>query len=49
MTVLVDEVPRNVSATYGGGPNMLYIVDPGGKIAYKSLWTNASAVNAYLE
>lgn len=27
----------------------LDIVDPEGKIAYKSRWTNASAVNAYLE
>ena len=49
MTVLVDEVPRNVSATYGGGPNMLYVVGPDGKIVYKSLWMNASAVNAYFE
>ena len=28
---------------------MLYIVDPEGKIAYKLLWTDASAVDAYLE
>lgn len=49
MTVLVDEVPRNVSATYGGGPNMLYVVAPGGTIAYTSLWANPSAVDAYLE
>ncbi|WP_458207662.1 hypothetical protein [Haladaptatus sp. NG-SE-30] len=49
MAVLVDEIPRNVSAKYGGAPNMLYIVDPAGTIAYKSLWTNPIEVNAFLE
>ena len=49
MTILVDDLPRNVSAEYGGGPNMLYIVDPKGEITYKSLWANAPAVEGFLE
>lgn len=49
MTVLVDDVPRNVSATYGGAPNMVYVVDPDGQIAYTSLWTDAGALDAFLE
>jgi cytochrome oxidase Cu insertion factor (SCO1/SenC/PrrC family) len=39
--VLVDEVPREVSAEYGGAPNMVYLVDPEGRIAYRALWTDA--------
>lgn len=49
MTVLVDEVPRDVSATYGGGPNMLYAIDPDGEIAYTSLWTDHSDVDSFLQ
>lgn len=49
MTILLDDVPRNVSATYGGAPNMLYIVSPDGEIAFKSLWTNPPALESYLE
>ena len=46
--VLVDEVPRKVSATYGGAPNMVYLVDPEGRIAYRALWTDARELERVL-
>jgi hypothetical protein len=48
MDVLVDDVPRNASATYGGAPNMVYVVDPSGRVAYRALWTDATAVDRFL-
>ncbi|KAB1187765.1 MULTISPECIES: peroxiredoxin [Haloferax] len=49
MTVLVDDVPRNVSTKYGGAPNMVYVVAPDGTIAYRALWTDAMEVGGFLE
>jgi cytochrome oxidase Cu insertion factor (SCO1/SenC/PrrC family) len=46
--VLVDEVPRKVSAEYGGAPNMVYLVDPEGRIAYRALWTDAEELERVL-
>jgi cytochrome oxidase Cu insertion factor (SCO1/SenC/PrrC family) len=46
--VLVDEVPREGSAEYGGAPNMVYLVDPEGRIAYRALWTNAREIERVL-
>lgn len=46
--VLVDEVPRKVSAMYGGAPNMVYLIDPTGRIAYRALWTNAREIEQVL-
>lgn len=46
--VLVDEVPREVSAEYGGAPNMVYLVDPEGRIAYRALWTDAEELERVL-
>lgn len=46
--VLIDEVPRKVAARYGGAPNMVYLVGPAGRIAYRALWTNARELERVL-
>jgi hypothetical protein len=48
MPILVDEVPRKVSKLYGGLPNMIYIIDPEGKVAYYNRWTDVKEIVAFL-
>ncbi|OEG00367.1 hypothetical protein BHF71_00210 [Vulcanibacillus modesticaldus] len=46
--LLIDEVPRKVSKLYGGAPNMIYIIDPQGKVIYHNRWTDAKEVDEFL-
>lgn len=47
--VLVDRMDERVHETYGGLPNMLYLIDKGGKIAFKATWAQADQVEQVLE
>ena len=47
MPILVDEVPRKVSKLYGGLPNMIYIINPAGKVAYYNRWTDHKEIDLF--
>ena len=47
--MLVDDVEGTVHRLYGLMPNMIYIVDKAGKIAYKAMWTDHAEIEAVLE
>lgn len=49
MPMLIDEVPRKASKLYGGLPNMIYIIDPEGNIAYYNRWTDAREIEEFLQ
>jgi hypothetical protein len=48
MPVLVDRVPRDVTAAYGGAPNMVYVVGPDGDVVYRDRWTDTPDVERFL-
>lgn len=47
--MLVDDLEGTVHRLYGSMPNMIYIVDKNGKIAYKSMWTDHQEIASVLE
>lgn len=48
-TILVDTLDGNVHRQYGGLPNMSWILDHAGLVAYKAAWTAANDIRANLE
>lgn len=46
--LLVDDLQGTVHRTYGTMPNMIYIVDKSGKIAYKAMWTDHEEIASVL-
>ena len=46
--LLVDDLKGTVHIAYGSMPNMIYIVDKNGKIAYKAMWTDHDEVASVL-
>jgi hypothetical protein len=46
--ILVDDLTGTVHRRYGVMPNMTWVIDRGGRIAYKANWTNAANVEAFL-
>lgn len=48
-TLLVDDLEGAVHRLYGSMPNMIYIVDKKGRIAYKSMWTEHEEIEGVLE
>lgn len=46
--MLVDDLEGTVHRCYGSMPNMIYIIDKTGKIAYKAMWTDHEEVAAAL-
>lgn len=48
-TLLVDDLEGTVHRAYGTLPNMVYIVDKDGKIAYKAMWTDHQEIEQVLE
>lgn len=46
--VLVDGMDEAVHRQYGGLPNMVYVIDKAGTIAYKATWTVAEELDAVL-
>lgn len=48
-TVLVDDLEGTVHRTYGSLPNMIFLIEKSGKIAYKAMWTDHAEVADVLE
>jgi hypothetical protein len=46
--LLVDDLQGTVHRIYGTMPNMIYIVDKSGKIAYKAMWTDHEEIASVL-
>jgi AhpC/TSA family len=47
--MLVDDLEGTVHRLYGLMPNMIYIIDKNGKIAYKAMWTDHREIGSVLE
>ncbi len=47
-TVVVDDMDDAVWKQYGSLPNMIYVVDREGKIAYHATWTMADKIDRVL-
>lgn len=46
--LLVDDLDGTVHRQYGTLPNMIYIVDRNGTVAYKAMWTDHQEITAVL-
>lgn len=46
--ILVDDLAGSVHRRYGSMPNMTWVIDRGGRVAYKANWTSAANVEAFL-
>jgi hypothetical protein len=44
--ILVDDLSGRVHRAYGLMPNMTWVIDRGGRVAYKADWTSAANVEA---
>jgi hypothetical protein len=47
-TLLVDNLEGSVHRLYGSMPNMVYIIDKNGKVAYKAMWTDHEEIESVL-
>lgn len=47
--ILVDDLAGTVHRAYGLMPNMTWVIDRGGRVAYKADWTSAANVEAFLD
>lgn len=47
-TVVVDTMEDEVSERFGSLPNMVYVLDRDGTIAYKATWTMAERIDRVL-
>jgi len=47
--ILVDDVEGTVHRDYGLLPNMSWVLDRGGSILYKAMWTSAAHIDDFLE
>jgi len=47
--LLVDDLGGTVHIAYGSLPNMIYIVDKNGSVAYKAMWTDHREIAQVLE
>jgi hypothetical protein len=46
--ILVDDLAGTVHRAYGLMPNMTWVIDRRGRVAYKANWTSAANVEAFL-
>jgi hypothetical protein len=46
--LLVDDLDGTVHIAYGSMPNMVYIIDKNGRIAYKAMWTDHREIASVL-
>jgi hypothetical protein len=46
--ILVDDLAGTVHHAYGLMPNMTWVIDRGGRVAYKANWTSAANMEAFL-
>jgi hypothetical protein len=44
----VDDLSGAAHRRYGAMPNMTWVIDRGGQVAYKANWTSAANVEAFL-
>lgn len=42
--VIIDAIDNGIHATYGGLPNMVYVIDTRGKIGYRASWAKHDQV-----
>jgi hypothetical protein len=47
--ILVDDVGGTVHRAFGLLPNMSWVLDRGGTILYKAMWTSAADIGNFLE
>lgn len=47
--VLIDALDEQVVKAFGRMPNMVFVVDKEGKVAYKADWTEASRIGEVLD
>lgn len=47
--LLVDDLEGSVHRAFGMLPNMIYVVDQDGRIAYKAMWTDHAEIEQVLE
>ncbi len=47
--VIVDEISNPIHESYGSLPNMVYVIDSRGKVAYRSTWTKHAQVREAVE
>lgn len=47
--VLVDDLQEKTSKAFGWMPNMVYVIDKDGKIAYKASWTEKPRLDKVLD
>lgn len=47
--LVVDDLEGTVHQAYGVMPNMVYVVDKSGKVAYKAMWTDHAEIESVLE
>jgi hypothetical protein len=47
-SMVVDELDGTVHRLYGSLPNMIYIIDKNGMIAYKAMWTDHEEIASVL-
>ena len=47
--LLIDDMQNTVQKTYGGMPNMVYVVHRDGRIVYKAAWTWPEQVRSVLD
>lgn len=46
--ILVDDLAGSAHRRYGSMPNMTWVIDQGGRVAFKANWTSAANVEAFL-
>lgn len=47
-TLLIDDLSGTAHNSYGAWPNMVYIIDPDGVVAFRGLWNNPGVVSEAL-
>ena len=46
--ILIDDLEGSVHRSYGSMPNMVYIIDKNGGVAYKAMWTDHEEIASVL-
>ena len=46
--ILVDDLAGSAHRRYGSMPNMTWVINRGGRVAYKANWTSAANMEAFL-
>ena len=47
--ILIDDIDGTTHQLLGGFPNLVYVVDPDGKVVFRGDWTDTEAVAAVLD